>query len=147
MKKIDTEKFTKRLSELLKRYSITQRELAKKIGVSENTMSRYCSGTRCPGAIEMINIASELNVTIEYLVGIDDDYNGKVKGTIDVNEALKYCEECYKGWGEFGDKALKNIGHGDSAGSSFGAVAFAQRQQELYGYEFPNLIKSLSKER
>ena len=147
MKTIDKALFAKRLNELMHRYSITQKCLAKEIGVSEQSMNRYCKGTRCPGAIEMINIASELDVSIEYLVGINDDYTAKVKGTIDVNKALEYCEKQYKGWGEFGDKALKNIGRGDSTGSSFGAVAFAQRQQELYGYEFPNLIKALSKER
>lgn len=148
MKKMDNAIFAKRLNELMHRYSITQKDMAKRIGVSEVSMSRYCNGQRCPDDImTVVNMASELDVTIEYLIGIDDDYNGSVKGTINVSDALKHCERQYEGWKEFGDKALKNIGHGDSAGSSFGAVAFAQRQQELYGYEFPNLIKTLSKER
>lgn len=80
-------------------------------------------------------------------MGLDEDINGNELGTINVKSALQYCESAADGWSDFGKRALENIGHGDSHTSSFGAVAYAAQQEDLYRYAIPNVIKTLSKQK
>lgn len=56
--------------ELAKR-GITQRELAKRMGISETTVSRYFSGERFPKGHLLYLLANELRTTPEYLADID----------------------------------------------------------------------------
>ena len=46
-----------------------QKELAAKIGVSDNVISYYCSGTRTPSILQLSVIADTLNVSTDYLLG------------------------------------------------------------------------------
>lgn len=61
--------FGNKLSELLKENDITQRELAKKVGLSEQCICRYINGNRVPKATSVVEIAKALNVDIDYLIG------------------------------------------------------------------------------
>jgi transcriptional regulator with XRE-family HTH domain len=56
----------------------TQEELARRLGVRQNVISRLESGTVSNPSIAMIrNLARVLGVTADYLVGMyDDDPNG-----------------------------------------------------------------------
>jgi len=76
--------FQEKLVELMKERNITQKELAKKIGIDETAMSRYANGSRTPRIDILANLARELDVTIEYLVGQgEEDYEyKKVKNLI-----------------------------------------------------------------
>lgn len=62
----------KRISELLSKKDMTQRELAKRAGVTEVSMSRYISGERVPKALYLSNIATILGTTTEYLLGKEE---------------------------------------------------------------------------
>lgn len=124
-----------------------QLDLANEIGVTEVTISRYVNGQRIPKATEVAKMAKVLNVSSDYLLGLDEDMNGNKLGTIDVKKALEYCEKAADSWSEFGRKALENIGHGDSHTSSFGAVAYAAQQEDMYRYNIPSVIRALSKQR
>lgn len=67
--------FIKRLQKILEEKDMTQRELAKLVGVTEVTISRYLNGERKP-RIEIINkIADVLNTPTDYLFGRIDDYD------------------------------------------------------------------------
>lgn len=52
-----------------------QKELANAIGVTDNTISYYCSGSRSPNIGQLVKIAQFLNVTTDYLLGCTDDPN------------------------------------------------------------------------
>ena len=69
------ELFIKRLQSLLDEKDLNQKELAKKVGVTEVTISRYMNGERKP-RVEIANkIAAVLNTTTDYLLGNSDIKN------------------------------------------------------------------------
>lgn len=61
--------FITRLGQVIKEKGLTQRELASKVGVTEVSMSRYIKGERVPSGPIVVNIAKELGVSVDYLVG------------------------------------------------------------------------------
>ena len=70
-----------RLKELRKNKGISQLKLAMDLNTNQNTISRYETGEREPGIVELIKIADYFNVSIDYLVGRTDcpDYNSTEK--------------------------------------------------------------------
>lgn len=68
----DAEKFSYRLTVLLDENNITQTELAKKIGTTNVTICRYISGERTPRIDVLIKICSVFNVSLDFLLGIED---------------------------------------------------------------------------
>lgn len=64
-----------RISYLLNKNGITQKELADRINVSESVVSRYISGEREPKANVLANIATALRTTSDYLLGIEENDN------------------------------------------------------------------------
>ncbi len=58
-----------KLSSLLEKNDMTQRELAELAGVSEVSMSRYVNGDRMPKGTILANIAKALHTTSEDLLG------------------------------------------------------------------------------
>ena len=61
--------FCDRLRTLIKSMGISQRELAKKIGCTEVTISRYITGERVPSATVVVKIANVFGVSVDYLIG------------------------------------------------------------------------------
>lgn len=57
-----------RISELLKKNRIKQKELAESIGLTEATISRYKKGSRVPNGKNITKIASALHTTTDYLL-------------------------------------------------------------------------------
>ncbi|MCT7671628.1 MAG: helix-turn-helix domain-containing protein [Lactobacillus iners] len=62
-----------RISIELKKKNISQKQLAERINLSETVVSRYISGEREPKANVLANIATALNTTSDYLLGIEED--------------------------------------------------------------------------
>lgn len=58
-----------RITELLEKNSMTQRELADLVGVTTVSMSRYISNDRTPKGPIIANIATALHATSDYLLG------------------------------------------------------------------------------
>lgn len=58
-----------RISELLTKNGLTQRELAERVNVTEVSMSRYIKGDRIPKGPIIANIALALHTTTDYLLG------------------------------------------------------------------------------
>lgn len=58
-----------RISDLLKKNGLTQRQLADKVGITEVSMSRYIKGDRVPKGPVISNIAVSLHTTSDYLLG------------------------------------------------------------------------------
>ena len=63
----------KRIIEALNTMKMTQKELASRIGVTEAVISRYISGDRAPKPEMLANIATALNTTSDFLLGIERD--------------------------------------------------------------------------
>ncbi len=68
-----SKEFGERLWSLLQKQGITQKQLADRINTTEATLSRYVSGDREPKAEMLANIATSLNTTSDYLLGIEKD--------------------------------------------------------------------------
>ena len=62
-----------RISEMLRKQGIQQKELAERIGITEAAMSRYINGTREPKPDVIANMATALHTTSDYLLGIKND--------------------------------------------------------------------------
>ena len=60
--------FKDKISELMKKEDISQRELAKKIQINESAMSRYLSGERIPRTDIITKLAKYFNVSVEELL-------------------------------------------------------------------------------
>lgn len=62
----------KRINALLAEQSKKQKELAKYLGVQDNTISYFVSGRRTPNAELIIKISDFFNVSTDYLLGRTD---------------------------------------------------------------------------
>lgn len=61
-----------RITEMLEKRNMKQRDLANRINITEAQLSRYISGDREPKPATIANIATALQTTSDYLLGIDD---------------------------------------------------------------------------
>ena len=62
-----------RISEILKNYGMSQKELAERIGIAKSVISFYESGDRFPSYDVLIKIAHIFNVSTDYLLDIERD--------------------------------------------------------------------------
>lgn len=63
-----SESFCQRLRASIRSSGLKQKELAKMIGISEISMSRYCSGSQKPPMDTIAAISRILNVSVQWLV-------------------------------------------------------------------------------
>lgn len=63
--------FPCRLVTMRQRRDLTQGDLAKKAQINSNAISQYETGARLPTAIALRKLAVALNVSADYLLGID----------------------------------------------------------------------------
>ena len=68
MYQIDNEKFGQFLSEIRKEKSMTQKELADKLFVSDKTVSKWERGASMPSVTLLIPIADVLGITVAELL-------------------------------------------------------------------------------
>lgn len=61
-----------RINAALASANMKQKELAKAIGVTDNTISYFVSGSRVPNTEQIIEIAASLGVSTDYLLGVSD---------------------------------------------------------------------------
>ena len=68
-----------KISGLLKEAGLTQKDLARRICVTEAVISRYISGEREPKPDVLANIATALHTTSDYLLGIESNEFDHIK--------------------------------------------------------------------
>ncbi len=61
----------KKISEILKKNNMQQKDLAERVGTTEAVISRYISGQREPKPEMLANIATALHTTSDYLLDIE----------------------------------------------------------------------------
>ena len=66
------EMFIKRLVILMEEHNISQVDLAKEIGITNVTISRYLNGTRSPRIEIVVRLAQFFHVSSDFLLGISD---------------------------------------------------------------------------
>ena len=64
--------FIKRLKEIRKDKGLSMSELANKIGVSTNTISRWERGERIPNLEALVTLDKFFKVSTDYLCGLED---------------------------------------------------------------------------
>lgn len=77
--------FGRKLRELRKQKNLTQKQLAALIGVKNSIISFYEVGDRMPSPEIIIKLAAALNVTCDYLLGIEKNETIDVSG-LDEND-------------------------------------------------------------
>lgn len=73
MIKLKEKTFSDRLKELRREMKMSQIELAKKVGFSVVSISKFETGTFEPRMFTLIIFAEFFNVSIDYLTGITDE--------------------------------------------------------------------------
>ena len=63
--------FGNRIKTLRIKKSITQEQLAERLGVTKSTISGYELGTRYPSIDMLIKLAQSFNVSTDFLLGVD----------------------------------------------------------------------------
>lgn len=61
-----------RINNVIASKDVKQKDLAKAIGVTDNTISYYLSGARTPNTEQIVKIAQYLGVSTDYLLGMSD---------------------------------------------------------------------------
>lgn len=117
LERVDGKDLGERIAGLLEQLGITQRELANRIGITEVSMSRYIRGDRTPKGPVIANMATALNTTTDYLLGIGESNEEKQEElslqedeaeTRDFGEALEEFEQKQKrAWNETGGAVYK----------------------------------------
>lgn len=67
------EKLHHRIKALMKEQGMTQRELARRTGLTEPSVCKYLSGSRLPHSEAVVLLAKALGTTSDYLLGIKRD--------------------------------------------------------------------------
>lgn len=68
----DMTKTGQRIRELRNERGISQKDLAGKIGVAQNTIAQYEKGTAKTSLDVLVNLADILKTTTDYLLGLED---------------------------------------------------------------------------
>jgi len=75
---MDTVRFGKILKELRLDKELGQVALSKVLKCSHGIISEWEAGKKTPSADTLINIAKFFGVTTDYLIGLEDEFGGKV---------------------------------------------------------------------
>lgn len=97
--------FQTRLKELLDEKHLSQVDFAKKINVQKSTINGYILGYRSPSIETLILMAKELNVSIDFLIGLSNVR----KNLAELNDDEIQIIDAYRSFGSEGKSIIKNI--------------------------------------
>lgn len=84
--------------------------------------------------------------TVEDAMRFIAEYNechekSKSENLISAEKLIEYCQKAADVSQELADKALGNIGHGESEQSALGAYAYLSIQAKMYRYYIPSVVR------
>lgn len=79
--------FGKRLKTFRNKVNLTQKDVAKKIGISEQAISKWENGICLPDAYNLMLLGKVLNVSIDCLLDMENELRERVVETIEVGGA------------------------------------------------------------
>lgn len=100
-----------RMSEVLQSKGMTQRELAEKTGLTEVSISRYMTGRRQPVAENIIKLATVLDISTDYLLGLSSTKSIREYSEKDICETFNAGYSCGRenGWIRTEDQMPQNF--------------------------------------
>lgn len=101
-----------RIKEIRESKEISQRELAKKIKVKQSTISNYEKGVREPSLENIILIAKELDVSLDYLLtGKEKEIRLSKEEYVFFSELFKLIKDNAKNFTSFEDRIIRQEDH------------------------------------
>lgn len=88
--------FKTRLRKLRENKDLTQEELAKAIGVTRSSLASWETGRREPDFETVSKLADFFNVSVDYLLGRDDNSSQDDRQYVIDDDALEYLDELHK---------------------------------------------------
>ena len=80
-------KFTDNFKNLIEEKGFTQKEIAKRLNTTQQTISRWINGQNQPDLNLLFQISKILECSTDYLLGIEDDYGIiRTESTLSINE-------------------------------------------------------------
>ncbi len=84
--------FAEKLSDLRKTEKLSQEELAEKLNISRQAVSRWEMGTAMPDANNLVQISRLFNVSIDYL--LKEEYTKEMcNGQSDIHNHIQICKK------------------------------------------------------
>ena len=68
----DMKKTGERIRELRQSLGLSQKSLAEKVGIAQNTLAQYEKGISKTSIDVLVNLATELETSSDYLLGLED---------------------------------------------------------------------------
>lgn len=99
-------KFNKRLRQLRHTHNLTQKELAKVLGLKPTAISNYESERNEPSLDKLIALSKFFDVSCDYLLGVSDSHKPLI-AEVDDKETLEFLE-LYKQLSPSGVSETKN---------------------------------------
>lgn len=90
-----SKEFSSRIKELRKKYGMTQKDAASALGIGQTTIANYENGTRVPDLSKVSEIADLYKVSVDYLLGRDDQLLRKEVESKGPEDSKDYPYELY----------------------------------------------------
>lgn len=81
-------KISERIQELRKSHNLTQSDLAKKMRVTRSSVNAWEMGISIPSTEKLIDLSLFFNISLDYLVGKDDEFNLNISELSDKEKDL-----------------------------------------------------------
>ncbi len=88
--KVRTMEFSTRLKDLRAQSALSQEQLARRIGVSQQAITKWESGAGRPELESLVALADVLAVSVDALLGVDDAHAGPARGEYRYESATNY---------------------------------------------------------
>lgn len=93
MRDVKMNLFIDRLKELLNNSGKMQKDICKELGISKQKLSKWKTGYNEPCLDELILLAIYFNVSIDFLLGLEDDNGSKTAIGNSLNHFSNKCNE------------------------------------------------------
>lgn len=82
-----------KIKELRLENALTQKEFAERLGLDAHNVGDWERGKGEPNSDMLVKIASVFGVSVDYLLGLEDDFGGKVAGSNSPRSAVSTAED------------------------------------------------------
>lgn len=82
-----------KIKELRLENALTQKEFAERLGLDAHNVGDWERGKGEPNSDMLVKIASVFGVSVDYLLGLEDDFGGKVAGSDSARSAVSTVDD------------------------------------------------------
>lgn len=73
------ENLSQKIRELRDESNLTQAELARNLGITQDSISLWEKGKRIPDTVYIVKLAQFFDVSTDYLLGVEEDFGATIK--------------------------------------------------------------------